>query len=139
MSKSLKLSKSRIADGLVCEKKVYLSIHNPDLKAAVTPSQQARFDAGNEVGERARDTFPGGILIDREYWQIEDAIDDTARAIADGNNTILKPLSVMSTLIVESMCSTEISLRRPGKSMRLNQGWIQSPSTFWIWQFNAGC
>ncbi len=82
------LSKSRLADGLQCLKKVYLSIHQPDLKAEVTEAQQAVFDSGTDIGVEARKTFPGGVLVDREYWDIKNALKDTKELIEAGTNTI---------------------------------------------------
>lgn len=84
----VKLSKSRIADGLICEKKAYLSAHSPDKKAEVSKTQQARFDAGNEVGERARKLFPDGVLISRKPWEIEEAKSETFELIKAGINSI---------------------------------------------------
>ena len=86
--KTVRLSKSRIADGLVCEKKAYLSIHSPDEKAEVSKTQQARFDAGNEVGERARHLFPGGHLVDKKPWEIKEGQAETKRLIDSGTQTI---------------------------------------------------
>jgi len=90
VSKSLKLSKSRIAEGLVCEKMVFLSVHHPEMKTPVSESQQARFDAGNEVGVLARESFPNGHLIDCEYWEIDRGTQEAADSIARGTNTIFE-------------------------------------------------
>jgi len=84
----VRLSKSRIADGLVCEKKAHLSIFSPDLKAKVSRTQQAQFDAGNEVGERARLLFPGGHLVDRKPWEIKEAQAETQDVI-EANGKII--------------------------------------------------
>ncbi len=90
MSKSQKLSKSRIAEGLVCEKKVFLSVRHPEMKAQISASQQARFDAGNEVGVLARKSFPNGHLIDCEYWEIDKGIQETIDAVSSGTNTVFE-------------------------------------------------
>lgn len=88
MSKQVRLSKSRIADGLVCEKKAYLSIHSSVQKKEVSRTQQARFDTGNEVGEKARSLFPNGKLVNRKPWEIEECKEDTQQLINSGANTI---------------------------------------------------
>jgi len=87
---AVRLSKSRIAEGLVCEKKAYLSIFSPDLKAKVTKSQHAQFDVGNEVGERARLLFPGGHLVDRKPWEIKEAQAETQDVIEADGKTIFE-------------------------------------------------
>lgn len=60
------------------------------MKTPVSGSQQARFDAGNEVGVLARGTFPNGHLVDCEYWEIDKGIQETANVISKGTNTIFE-------------------------------------------------
>lgn len=61
------LSKSRLMSYQQCDRKLWLSVHGPEL-AAVSDSNQARFDQGNEVGEFARreaeKSFGAATLID---------------------------------------------------------------------------
>ena len=79
-----RLSKSRYMEGLRCPLAVYLSVHNYELRSQPTPEQQSRFDAGNRVGELARDRYPGGVLIEQDHLHHREAIDATRTALADG-------------------------------------------------------
>ena len=46
---------------------------------------QARFDEGQQVGELAGALRPGGVLIKEDYLHPREAIQSTARALADPN------------------------------------------------------
>ena len=59
------LSKSRFVAGWQCHKQMWLRVHEsgaPELRIDVV--LQDRFDQGTEVGNLARQRFPGGVLID---------------------------------------------------------------------------
>ena len=73
------LSKSRIIAHLQCPKRLWLQINRPDL-VVVEAAQQARMDAGNVVGDLARQLHPDGILIDGE--DLSQAVTDTATELA---------------------------------------------------------
>ena len=57
------LSKSRFLLGLQCPKALWLNNYRPELKDEVSGSQEAVFQSGTDVGELARDLFPGGMEI----------------------------------------------------------------------------
>jgi hypothetical protein len=76
--RTFRLSKSRIAAGLQCGKRLWLTVHRPDLQT-VTPDAQRRFAAGHDVGDVARGLYPGGALIDAPLSQ---AVRDTEAALA---------------------------------------------------------
>lgn len=79
------LSKSRYMAGLQCPKRLWWETHEPDAPELVPDSElQARFDAGHRVGELARAQLPGGVLIDFPYWQAEQRLAATERALQDG-------------------------------------------------------
>lgn len=82
------LSKSRLMRGLQCGKSLYLTIHQPELEPEVSDSQQALFDQGHEVGKRAQQSFPGGVLVDAPYYDSAAATAQTREAIARGENTL---------------------------------------------------
>ena len=56
-----KLSKSTFIRGLQCEKSLYLYKKHYKLKDSTSPSLQAIFDQGNQIGVLAQSLFPGGI------------------------------------------------------------------------------
>lgn len=73
------LSKSRLIAHLQCPKRLWLQINRPDL-LEVDAGQQARMDAGNVVGDLARQLYPKGQLIDGD--DLNQALKDTADALA---------------------------------------------------------
>ena len=78
------LSKSRFGAGLQCHKRLFLECYSPKLADPTDPGQQAIFDSGTAVGELARERFPGGRLIEEEYFRHDDALAATREVIADG-------------------------------------------------------
>ena len=67
------LSKSRFLAGLQCLKRLYLDCHHRELADVLSSGQQAIFDTGHLVGRLARQRFPGGTLIDEQYFEHEQA------------------------------------------------------------------
>jgi hypothetical protein len=60
------LSKSRLAAGLQCHKRLWTEIHRRELLPAISGSQQAIFDQGHEVGRWSHRLFPDGLLLEGE-------------------------------------------------------------------------
>lgn len=85
-----RLSKSRFMEGLRCPRALYLSVHSYDAKDKPTVAQQARFDAGNAVGELARMRYEGGVLIEEEYFDHGAAMESTRTALASGAPAIFE-------------------------------------------------
>src|ERR1700689_2750042 len=100
MKKSIGLSKSRIIRGIQCPKSLYFDVHNRDLAASITESQQAIFDQGHEVGFEAQKQYPGGVLIDAEYWDIKEAFEKTEKLIHSGAKTLFE-----ATLVFQEVSS----------------------------------
>ena len=73
------LSKSRILLHQQCPKRLWLEKLRPDL-AEVDAGSAATMAAGHEVGDIARQLFPGGILIDAE--DLGQAVRDTRDVLA---------------------------------------------------------
>lgn len=82
------LSKSLFIKGVQCHKALYLHRYCPELKDPVPSSRQAIFDSGHEVGLIARELFPGGVEIPFDAGNYDSQVALTARAIADGAETI---------------------------------------------------
>ncbi len=74
--------------GYRCLKAIYLTIHDKDLEAPITPETQALFDQGNDVGAKAREYYPGGILVDNVPWDFGGALSRT-RELLDANTPII--------------------------------------------------
>src|SRR6516225_1105079 len=58
------LTKSRYVAGCQCLKRLYLSVHAPELASHPDESDQAIIDKGREVGLLARKMFPGGVAVE---------------------------------------------------------------------------
>jgi hypothetical protein len=84
-----RLSKSRYLSGLQCPKRLYLEIHARALATPFDEGTQAILDAGTEVGELARERYPGGVLVDVEYFKVEAGLSRTAALLADPAVSVL--------------------------------------------------
>jgi len=74
--------------GYRCLKCIYLTIHQPELEAPITSETQALFDQGNVVGSKAREYFPGGVLIDNKPWDFTGALAKTRELLVNSTHTI---------------------------------------------------
>lgn len=79
------LSKSRFMAGLQCLKRLYLECHQRDLADPVQPGRPAIFDSGTVVGELARHRFPGGKLVEEQYFEQRSAERTTGRLLSDSS------------------------------------------------------
>ena len=52
-------------------------------------STQAILDAGTRVGALARDRYPGGILVDVEYFKVEEGLARTATILRDPSVAVI--------------------------------------------------
>lgn len=80
---SYRLSKSRYLSGLQCHKRLYLEIHAPGLATRPDAATQAILDMGTDLGELARQRFPGGRLVTAGYRQSQEALAQTAELLQD--------------------------------------------------------
>jgi hypothetical protein len=62
VTKTFRLSKSKISAFLQCPKRLWLEVHRPELKEE-TEATQVAFAVGHQVGEVARAQYPKGILV----------------------------------------------------------------------------
>lgn len=76
-----RLSKTRFQAGLQCHKCLWLDCHAPELADPVTEAKQALFDRGHEVGALARELFAGGVLVEEDYTQSDQACATTRRLL----------------------------------------------------------
>ena len=79
------LSKSRFVAGWQCHKLLWWKVHEPDaVELQPDKGLQDRFDQGAHVGEVARTRFPGGVLIDLPYAELDGRIEATRDALESG-------------------------------------------------------
>jgi len=77
------LSKSRFVAGLQCPLRLWYQCYNRDLATPVSPTQQAIFDMGHEVGRLATQLYTGGVLIEEDHLHHREAVEATRAAMAD--------------------------------------------------------
>ncbi len=82
------LSKSLYTRGLQCHKSLYLHKRFPELRDEVTESQEMLFQQGYEVGDYAKQLFPGGIEIPYEESNYAGQVEKTQAAIENGQKVI---------------------------------------------------
>lgn len=75
------LSKSRIAAGLQCHKRLYLECYAHDKRDPIDAARQGLIDVGRQVGVVARSAFPGGVLVSDDAYHHEDAARATREAM----------------------------------------------------------
>ncbi len=87
-----RLSKSRYMSGHQCHLRLWYDINERHLMPPVSETQQAIFDTGHEVGDLARERYPGGHLVAHDYRNIPAALAETQRLIeADSAPALFEP------------------------------------------------
>ena len=80
-----RLSKSRFMAGHQCHLRLWHDVHERHLLPPVDVAQQVIFDTGHEVGDLARERFPGGHLVAHDYRNIPAALAETRRLVELGS------------------------------------------------------
>ncbi len=86
-----RLSKSRFVAGWQCPKLLWWKVHEPGAPE-LQPGRvlQDLFDQGQQVGELARQQFPGGVLIDLPHTAVEERLAATRAAMDAGAPAIFE-------------------------------------------------
>ncbi len=92
------LSKSQYIKGLQCPKNLWFYRYRKDLATPVDAATQARFDAGNMIGQLAMEYFAPkhisakhphkSVEITNDYWDISGGIANTQQHVQDGTDII---------------------------------------------------
>jgi hypothetical protein len=77
------LSKSRYLSGLQCDLRLWLDAYQPSEATPTSTAQEHIFRMGTQVGEAARNLFPGGVLVRADASQHTLAFEQTRALIAD--------------------------------------------------------
>ena len=77
-----RLSKSRFVAGRQCHKLLWWKVHEPKA-VELQPSTilEDRFDQSRQVGELAREQFPGGTFIDFPHYAVTERAEATRKAM----------------------------------------------------------
>ena len=81
MRNSIHLSKTRIKQGLQCEKNLYLQVHRPRLASPYSAHQQMIFDQGHEVHREAQKKLPHHVMVTADYRNLHLAQKQTQEAL----------------------------------------------------------
>ncbi len=89
MSKSnFHLSKSKFLSGLQCKKRLWLSVHRPDLVKPASKKQEQIFQAGFEFEDIVMKRYPDSVKVD--FTDLNKMVSITERLIKDGANNIFQ-------------------------------------------------
>ncbi len=111
MEKAL-LSKSTFIKGWQCLKALYLYKNRYFLRDPLAPEQRIKFVRGHNIGDLARELFPGGInLAPKAPSQNSKAVEATRQAIMDGAEIIYEAAFQAEQVIV----FLDILVKREGK------------------------
>lgn len=94
------LSKSSFIRGMQCIKSLYLYKHNYNLRDAISPSQQALFSRGINVGKIAQTNFPGGVDVTPEsVFKYSASVEKTRKLIEGGTTTIYEAAFIFNDVL----------------------------------------
>ncbi len=75
------LSKTKYLAGRQCPKRLWLEVHSPEF-GNYDPATTQRLETGAELGRRAHELFPGGLLVEHESGRHEEAVTRTMDLLA---------------------------------------------------------
>ena len=111
-----RLSKSRYISGMQCHRRLWYDTHARGLASPIDDSLQAVFDAGHEVGEIARERFPGGHLVAHDHLHIPEALEEPRQVVqADAAPVLFEAAFEHERMLVR----TDVLERLPGGGWRL--------------------
>jgi len=106
------LSKSSFIRGVQCRKSLYFYKHNYKLRDEISPSLQALFSRGINVGIIARDIFPGGVDATPEsVFKYSESVEKTRQLIEAGTEIIYEAAFIFNDVLA----AVDILVKRNGK------------------------
>lgn len=99
------LTKSRFVDGWYCPRTLWYAMNEPSKLPGPADTDLARMDEGSAVGEKARELYPDGILIEGDFNQ---AIKQTQRLLHER-----KPLFEPTVVAANGYCKADILVPAP--------------------------
>lgn len=99
-SKTFRLSKTLYCKGKNCAKALWLHIHNPDVATPIDSYKRRLFDHGHNVGKRATQSYPDGILIDIPRENGEEALKKTNEILSTNPIAIFEGAFIYENVLV---------------------------------------
>jgi hypothetical protein len=98
------LSKSRFKIGLECPNKLYFTHHKDQYPSTKTEDTflLSLAQGGFQVEELARMHYPGGVLVDSEYYDYADAVDKTNILLQQENVVIYEAAFLWNNLFIRT-------------------------------------
>ena len=110
------LSKSKFVAGWQCLTRLYLQVYQRELAAEIDEATQAILTQGQEVGQLAQKAFPDGVLVEAGHLEIEMALAETRRLMADSS---IPAIFEAAFLYDNVLVRVDILERRPRNRWRL--------------------
>lgn len=105
-----RLSKTKFSHGRQCHKQLWWRTHEKAARElAISDGTQAIFDQAREVGLRAREYVPGGVLIDFQPWEHAESVAATRAALDAGAAVVYEAGFLADDVFV----AADILLREP--------------------------
>ena len=111
-----RLSKSRYMSGKQCHLRLWYDAHERQLASPIDEAQQAIFDTGHEVGDLARQRYPGGHLVAHDYRHIPQALAETRHLIESDSEATLFEAAFQHNGV---LARVDVLERMPGGGWRM--------------------
>ena len=97
----LRLSKSRFTTGVQCHRYLWWKVHEPNAEE-LQPDivLRDRFYQGSQVGALATEHFPGGTPIALPFYEVEERVEATRKALDEGAPSIFEAAFFADTTYV---------------------------------------
>ena len=106
------LKKSTFLSGMHCERRMWWEINDKGCEELqIDLATRLLFDQGNEVGELAREQFPGGVLIRRDNGNFVSSFKNSRDALADPGIAVIYEAGFVAR---ETMIFADILVRTAG-------------------------
>jgi hypothetical protein len=102
------LSKSQYIRGLQCQKSLWLYKNKPELRDKADTQRESLFEKGYQVGDLAKELFPGGVEIAYDSSNFNGMVQKTKELMAKGSEVIYEAsfkedaIFVMADILVKN-------------------------------------
>jgi hypothetical protein len=94
-------SKSQYTKYQHCHKRLWLYKNKREVMSAPAAAQEKIFETGNRIGALARTVFPGGVLVEEPYYEVEAALAKT-KELLNTADTIYEAAFLYDNVLVRA-------------------------------------